>query len=164
VPAIVGKCPPSVSVGRAQEPGPLRVAAPRNVTESTPCCRPKRPRATDGKTPRITDRTIGARVRLPWGERGGAASTDLGRVEGVATHRHKRCFDLTRGPQLQSSSSSSSCQGRSLLRPEAHVPLTVQAASYAAGDRLVGAGGCWECATVAEPAVCAARDGVLDAV
>jgi hypothetical protein len=42
--------------------------------------------------------------------------------------------------------------------------LNVQAASYPAGDRLVGAGGCWECATVAEPAVCAARDGVLDAV
>jgi hypothetical protein len=69
----------------------------------------KRPRATDGKTPRITDRTNGARVRLPWGERRGAASTDLGRVKEMATHRHKRCIDATGTARLLSSSSEPIC-------------------------------------------------------
>jgi hypothetical protein len=106
VPATVGRLSALGVCRRAQGPGAVacRRASERHRIDSV---LPAKTAARNGRhTPRITDRTIGARVRLPWGERRGAASTDLSRVEGVATHRHKRCLKTTRGLRVLSSSTT----------------------------------------------------------
>jgi len=84
----------------------LRFVEPRFVAV------PERP-LLQWPTPSITDRTMGAYNRGLWAS--GVSSLQLGRVEGVATRRHKRCFERTRDPRFSSRSTDpSSCLKSSL--------------------------------------------------